>query len=168
MIKKIGVFVIIIALVIIVLNLPEKEEEEFNDFNIQNIDYSARSNDVGSFYTKSYEIDLTLIKEKLMNSDIFDVIPEDAVIAMQFFDGNGYITDNGLTLYGSGDIRETIDENYDFKMLTGDYYVRNLESKSICELYKTIKENNDYNVEYEGSKVALTWKYKKLMSYCLL
>ncbi len=164
--KKLIIILIIICLGFYLYNHNNSESnEKFMNFNVQEGDYSF--NKVNFNYVRE-KLDLDYIKNKLSSTSLFDSIPKDSVISMAFFDGNGNLLDGGLTVYGDGSIKDTIVNNYDFKIITGNYYIEELTNPDICSLIRKIKENSDYNIESKLSKPELLWKYRELMSKCLI
>lgn len=139
--------------------------EKTMDFKVQSGNYNV---EYPKFtYTKE-NVDLGNVKEIISRSNIFEKIPEDAIIVIEFFDGNGNPMNKGVTVYGSGKISDSIDSKNDFEIITGNYYLESTDKLDVCNIIKKIRENKDYRISTTKSRVELLWKYRVLVKECII
>ncbi|MDD5133539.1 MAG: hypothetical protein PHD81_04895 [Candidatus Nanoarchaeia archaeon] len=109
----------------------------------------------------------TEVKTLIQSTPAFSAMPQDSIVALGFWDGNGIPrSDLVFTIYGNGDVKNSLDPNYDFKITTGDYYIENIKStNNLCASLKDIKSKQDYGIDRKISAFSATLKYRGLLQY---
>ena len=111
-----------------------------------------------------------LTKEELQNTldqtPAFQDFPEEGVITLGFFDGNGVeIPDQYFTIVGK-EVKTGEAQDPDFVIITGNYWVPKIqESSDFCVVFKEIKANQDYRLERNIGIIQAGIKYRSLLTY---
>ncbi|MFA5175829.1 MAG: hypothetical protein WC413_01030 [Candidatus Nanoarchaeia archaeon] len=149
--------------------------ENSNDFVVRTVESVSQAKPVTSTPTITTQttvapklpLTITELRTLLQKTPAFSQLPKNAIIVLSFFDGNGK-TRNDLyfTIYGTGEIKNSLDPKYDFMIITGDYYINSIKSSNnLCSALKDIKNKKDYRINRRISAFSATLKYRSLLRF---
>ncbi|HLC55986.1 MAG TPA: hypothetical protein VJJ23_02005, partial [Candidatus Nanoarchaeia archaeon] len=93
-------------------------------------------------------------------------LPDDARVLFSFYDGNGKVRNDMNFLITKGNVEKKDVDDYDLRILTGDYYINKMKSTSdFCSFIKDIKAKQDMRIETKVNKLILISKYAEVYKY---
>ncbi|MBS3141346.1 hypothetical protein J4405_04350 [Candidatus Woesearchaeota archaeon] len=120
----------------------------------------------GSIGAVDYQLDISPFNRLIQNTPAFQDLPDDSIIVFSFYDGNGNLI-NGLDLtLKDKTLSPGLDTNYDFRIITGVYYLEKINQvEDMCAFLNEIKNNQDARIERKISVVKASLKYKNMLKY---
>ncbi len=105
-------------------------------------------------------------KTILSKTEFYSKLPDDARILFSFYDGNGNVRNDMNFLITKGNVEKKNVEDYDLRILTGDYYINKMKSTSdFCGFIKDLKAKQDMRIETKINKLILISKYSEVYKY---
>lgn len=175
--KKLTLILGLVFLVVVACSLYNyiSDKDNSDDFVIRNAvstaptktTTSAPSTQTQTTVKPKPVLTTTEVKTLIQNTPAFSALPQDSIVVLGFWDGNGNTrNDMVFTIYGNGEVKNSLDPNYDFKITTGDYYIENIKSANdLCASLRDIKSKQDYGIDRKISAFSATLKYRNLLQY---
>jgi len=174
MLRKIGIATVIFVLLIVIgyiqLDDLEKGVKVLQKINIGHaegrVTTKAIQENTETKLQQEERITKEELEETLKTTPAFQELPEEALITLGFFDGNGNeITDQYFTIAGK-EVKEGEAQNPDFVIISGNYWIPKIrESNDFCQVFKEIKETKDYRLERNIGIFQAAIKYRNLLQF---
>src|SRR3989344_148530 len=140
-----------------------KNVERFPENNNNQIGYGTKT---GSEKNVIMSLNADEFKAILSKTEFYNKLPDDARVLFSFYDGNGKVRNDMNFLITKGNVEKKDVDDYDLRILTGDYYINKMKSTSdFCSFIKDIKAKQDMRVETKVNKLILISKYAEVYKY---
>lgn len=137
-----------------------KNVERFPEDNSNNIGYGAKT---GSEKKVVISLNADEFETILSKTEFFNKLPEDGKVLFSFYDGDGKVRNDLNFLITKGNVEKKNVDDYDLRILTGDYYINKMKSTSdFCSFIKDLKAKQDMRIETKINKLILIAKYAEV------